>query len=563
MNPASSPAARPVWLRPAILAFAAILLLACFSTEVADSDTFWHLATGKYLLERRQLPIPDPFSFTTYLGTPHPGEEIVRDFNLTHEWLAQIMMYLAYAAGGFGGMVLARAWLMTAFCGLAGLWTYRRCGGFYRALVAAFFTAFIASYFASDRPYQITYVLIMATVMILEYRRRMWLLPPMFLLWANCHGGFFMGFVVLGAYCAESLWRLLRGKPEAGEGRLWLVTAVCVPAAFLNPNGFLAVWVLAAYRQSALQNTLYEWYKPSLWPPTLLDLTIVGALGVLLWQRRRTRVVDWLLLGLFGAAYLSAVRNSNLPAVVAPMLIASLVPWKRVLPAWTDWAAAALIITAIGLPVARGRAFQMRYAAWKYPAGAADFLRAHHVTQPMFNTYEKGGYLMWRCWPEERTFIDGRGLNETVFASYQRMTRYLPATRELLDRYGIQVVVMNAFEANSGTPYVLPLALADPSQKEWKMVFADAGGTVFMRQPPPGVQPLPSREIFSSMEAQCQATLDHDPARPRCARSLAIVFRNAGDAARARRWMGLYLDHVQGRDPADDALYRQLSASGQ
>jgi hypothetical protein len=181
----------------------------------------------------------------------------------------------------------------------------------------------------------------------------------------------------------------------------------------------------------------------------------------------------------------------------------------------------------------------------------------------MFHSFEKGGYLVWRCWPEERSFIDGRGLNETAFADYRRIVKYLPGARELLDRYGIQVVVMNAFEASSGSTYVLPLALADPAEKEWKMVLADAGATVFMRHPPPGIQPLPSARIFAGMEAQCQAILDHDPARPRCARSLANLFRNTRDMARARRWMGLYLDHRPDRNPADDAFYRQLAAAGQ
>jgi hypothetical protein len=565
--PSSPPAALPTWLRPAILALAAILLMACFSTEVSDSDTWLHLETGKYVVDHHQIPNPDPFSFTTYLGKPLPGEETVRAFNLTHSWLGQTIIYLAYAAGGFGGMVLLRALLMTIFCALAGLWTWRRSRGFYRALAAAFVTAFIASYFSSDRPYQITYVLIVATILILEYRRWMWLLPPLFLFWANCHGGFFMGFVVLGAYCAESLWQRWRGRPEPGERRLWLVTAVSVPAAFLNPNGFLTLYILLAYNQSSLTSTIYEWQKPPLWPPSFLNLLLLAAVAVLVWQRRRTRLVDWLLLLLFGAAYLSAVRNSNLLGLVAPALIASYLPWKRatprVLPRWTEWAAALLLLAAIAVPFARGRAFRMRYAEWKYPAGAADFLLAHHVTGPMFNTFDKGGYLVWRCWPEERSFIDGRGLNETAFADYQRMVKYLPGTRELLDRYGIQVVVMNAFEANSGSVYVLPLALADPAEKEWKMVFADAGATVFMRHPPAGVQPLASPEIFAGMEAQCQATLDHDPGRPRCARSLANLFRNARDPARARRWMGLYLDHRPDQNPADDAFYQQLPAAGQ
>ena len=261
----SSPAAPPNWLRPVTLALSAFLLLACFSTEVTDSDTWLHLETGRYVVEYHQIPNPDPFSFTTYLGKPLPGEETVRTFNLTHSWLGQAILYLAYAAGGFGGMVLLRVLLMTAFCALAGLWTWRRSRNFLRSLGAAFFTGFIASYFSSDRPYQITYVLIVCTILILEYRRWMWLLPPMFLFWANCHGGFFMGFVVLGIHCAESLWQRLRGKPEPGERRLWLVTAVSVPAAFLNPNGFLTLYILLAYNQSSLTRTIYEWQKPPLW----------------------------------------------------------------------------------------------------------------------------------------------------------------------------------------------------------------------------------------------------------------------------------------------------------
>jgi hypothetical protein len=189
-------------MRPAIIVLTAILLMACFSTEVADSDTWLHLETGKYVVDPHKLAIPDTFSFTTYLGTPLPSEQTVRAFNLTHEWLSQTLLYLSYAAGGFGGLILLRATLMTAFCLLVGLWTWRRSGGSYRALAATLVTAFIASYFTSDRPYQITYVLIMATILILESRRWMWALPPLFLFWANCHGGFFMGFVVLGIYCA-------------------------------------------------------------------------------------------------------------------------------------------------------------------------------------------------------------------------------------------------------------------------------------------------------------------------------------------------------------------------
>ena len=243
-------------------------------------------------------------------------------------------------------------------------------------------------------------------------------------------------------------------------------------------------------------------------------MLLVAAIAVLVWQRRRTRLVDWILLVLFGAAYLSAVRNSNLLGLVAPVMIAAYLPWKRILPAWTEWAAAVLLIAAIAVPFARGRAFQLRDAEWKYPAGAADFLLTHHITQPMFNTYEKGGYLLWRSWPQERTFIDGRSSNETVFADYLRMERYLPGARRLLDLYGIQVVVMNSLRSQFRR-HVRPAAGARGPRGEG-MENGIRGCRRHHLHAPTSARCASRcrRRDFAGMEAQCQAILDHDPAPP-------------------------------------------------
>jgi hypothetical protein len=51
---------------------------------------------------------------------------------------------------------------------------------------------------------------------ILERRRWMWALVPIFIFWANCHGGYFMGWVMMGAYCGEALLQRLRKQPVEG-----------------------------------------------------------------------------------------------------------------------------------------------------------------------------------------------------------------------------------------------------------------------------------------------------------------------------------------------------------
>src|SRR3989442_12429627 len=188
------------WLRPAIVALGALLLIAYTSTEVGDPDAWWHLKTGQYMLQHHRLPWPDPFSYTTYMGKPtYPGEDQARYFNLTHEWLAQIVLYGAYALGGYAGLVLLRAAMLTGFCAIMGVAVYGRLRSFYAAVAAALLAATTACQFSADRPYLFTFVFLGATVAILEWRRGMWTLPVLFAVWSNSHGGFFMGWVVLGA----------------------------------------------------------------------------------------------------------------------------------------------------------------------------------------------------------------------------------------------------------------------------------------------------------------------------------------------------------------------------
>jgi hypothetical protein len=540
--------AAPVWLRPAILGLSALLLMAWSTPETLDPDTWWHLKTGQYIVQHHGLPVPDPFAFTTYLGKQaYRTEELTRYFNLTHEWLSQILLYLTYASSGFTGLILLRAALITTFCALMGLATYSRTKGFYRSVGAALAAATVACQFTADRPYLFTFVFLAATVAILEFRRwRFWILPALFLVWANFHGGFFVGWLALGAYCAESLFLRLRGKPQPDERLLWLAAIACILVSGINPNGFHVIPVMFSYRSSVLQSSVWEWQYPLPWPPTPFSTLLAGAVAMVFWKRRETRPVDWLLLFGFGTLAMLAVRNIFLAALVGPLLIASYIPWKKAFPAAAEFLVAILLLVGIGIPIVEGKAFQFHAADWKFPGGAADFLLAHHISGRMLNTYEIGGYLIWRLWPQEKVFVDGRALNEAAFQDYQRMAGNADSTtgksaEDLLAQYGIEVIVMDGFEYNSGTPYMLPAALSDPKQTEWKLVYMDSVAVVYMRHPPPDVRVLNSFDALASLESQCSTTIEHEPFRPKCAAGLADLFARIGDGVRARRWQAIYL----------------------
>jgi hypothetical protein len=204
-------------------------------------------------------------------------------------------------------------------------------------------------------------------------------------------------------------------------------------------------------------------------------------------------------------------------------------------------------------------AFRLRVAAWKYPDGAIQFLKQHEVSAPMFNLYEWGGYLMWSAWPGERTFIDGRALNESVFRDYWHVARSMADARQILDHYGVQVLLLEGFEYGTGSVYKLSAILADPAQREWKLVYQDKTAMLFMRTPPPGAAPLDPGQVFASLDAQCSDHLEHLPESPRCALGLGgDLYPRLKMMDRSVHWLERYLALTKSPDPAAERLLQQI-----
>jgi len=533
------------------LALTALFLVGLFSTEISDPDFWWHLKTGQYIVTQHRLPVPDPFAYTTALAPPVSADEAAtRQFNLTHEWLSQAVWYVIYRAGGFGAVVLWKALLLTILCACTGWVAWRRTESALWGIAAALAAAALAVSFDRDRPGILSYVFTAAFLAIFESRRRLWLLPVLAVIWANCHGGFFLGWVVCGAYAVEAV---LRRAPDTR--RVLLMGGLSIVLSGLNPNGYAALATVLRYRQSPLQATLIEWSHGDLWgPPYAFDLLLYGAALAMLLSWKRVRPADWILFAAFAAASITAFRNEMLIGLLAPVLIAAYFPWKRRLPAQAQLAGALLLAAGLIWGCARGEFFQLRAAEWRYPAGAASFLNEHHITAPLFNTYEYGGYLIWK---DQRVFIDGRALSESVFQDYRTILAAPPgepARTALLTKYGVGAMVVNAFEYNAGTLYPIVLALPD-----WKLVYEDPQSLVFVRDLPPGMPALDASRLYDHLDAECRLHVEHDPDLPGCARTLGDYFLRSGDRARARRALELYLEHPYPGDTDARRAYMELS----
>jgi len=567
--PRTNLAPEPNWVRGASLAIAALVLVGLFSTEAADSDFWWHLKTGQYIIQHHSLPVPDPFSFSTAYNPPsNPGDERVQHFNLTHEWLAQALLYCVFWAAGFPGIILARAALLAGFCGFAGLLAARRSKNFYLGLGAALATASVAINFTADRPALFSFFMTGLFLVLLDSGQFLWALPALSLLWANCHGGFFLGWVVLAAYCAASL------LPASGLTRrpmLWISAAISIAVCGLNPNGFEVVATLLRYRRSAMTANLIEWHPPYLWgPPYAFDILLYSSAAVLIYSWRRVRWQDWALFAAFTAASLAAFRNIPLIGFLAPVLIASYFPFRLRMPRFTAWLAPGALGCALAFGIASGSFFQLRAAEWKFPAAAAGYLLQNHVPGPLFNTWEDGGYLIWRLWPEQRVFIDGRALSEASNRDYREILYNLGSDvghvtgprAELLRRYNIQSVVTNTFEYVTGAMYPLALALAD--SPDWQLDYDDTHSIVFRRATQPDAAEIPAklRRVLDHMDAECADYIQHDPRLPLCARTMGRYWAEGAHWDRAYRMLSLYLDHKRTPDPEAERAFQRLVQAG-
>src|SRR5262249_54025578 len=230
-----------------------------------------------------------------------------------------------------------RALLLVAVCLLAGWIAARRTGSRWWGIAATMASATVIADVAVDRPGIVSYLLVVVFIAVLETRRALWVLPFLAVVWANCHGGFFLGWMVCGAYCADALLR-----KDADARRLLLVSASVVLLSGVNPNGFSIVPTLLRYRQSYLTSMISEWKPATVWgKPYGLNVLLYASIPVLALAWRRMRISDCLLFGFFTYASLTAIRNAPYFALMASILIATYFRWKMPLNTTLQYAATA------------------------------------------------------------------------------------------------------------------------------------------------------------------------------------------------------------------------------
>lgn len=492
------------WLRELTLGRLAVALTFVVVFVIAlrpplDVDTYWHLRSGEWEVTHRVVLREDVFSFTR-AGEPW----------INHSWLSQIILYGAYAALGDVGLALFTALFGTA--GMALIYRQMRADPLVRALVMVL-AASAAAVFWSARPQMVSFLgcAVVLTLLRDKWRGgpdRLWLIPPLMLIWANLHGGFALAFVLLALAMAGELIRwLIGGESETAsspartlEGlhllfKLGVVGLASAAAVCVNPFGpRLLLLPFQTVGVGLLQAFIQEWAAPDFhdrrfWPFLALLLALIVALA------RSRRRLDWRELALLvGTGYLAltAARNISIFVLVAAPLLTDAVaelladrgvrfqldrrPQGALALAHAAFLAL-LIVAEVVYAISELRPDALAEAREAIlPVEAVAVLQREAPPGRLFNSYSWGGYILWaaRDYP---VIVDGRTdlYGDALLEPYMDVYLGHPGWADALDEWRINTVLI---ERGS------PLAALVESSADWATLYVDDVAGLYLRKEP-------------------------------------------------------------------------------
>lgn len=497
-----------------------VLFSISFTPVRVSGDEWWHLKTGKYIVEHNyRVPKYDVFAFTS---ANYEWDN--------HEWLTQVIFYKIYqifedrTLGGIRAVILFKTIvLMLTFSIVAYLINLRT----YNCLSAIFF-AILALLVSKKtiyvRPPLISY-LFLALFLTLLYKYKLgklkWgyllSLPLLMILWANMHGGFILGLLVIGFFFTGDIVESLLPKialnlqtnPPLNNYKksislYFSLMLLCLLASLCTPYGYkLYLLTSRVMNDEKLVNMISELAPPNFryvqHYEFLITFILFGGLLSSIWQspveQKKLYFVDFLLLAFFLNQSLHHVRHlplfgiaaSPIAGVIATNLIEKA---KNSLPQQKAVHIEPLFILVIlvfsiytvftplkGEPDSFYRRNRqiingIDYIREDYPIAVADYIIEHNLKGNMFNEANDAGYLIWRLSPEHiKVFTDSRfdifggkfAFDETAISDAYESRNPDYNWKSLLDKYKIDFIVISRWKR---------LASLLPNDPDWKLAYS-------------------------------------------------------------------------------------------
>lgn len=394
-----------------------LLLLGFFHPITAfTQDLGRHLLTGELILRTGTVPQTNLFSYT------------FPDFPfINHHWGSEVIFAMLYHLSGMPGLFALMLILILAAFGLQLFASLKHASPL--ALVIAGLLSLGILFERTDLRPELFSFLLLSVFITLLYRNRgkatqwVWLLLPLQLLWVNLHIYFAVGLIVIGLFFVDAVLTHRRDLKAPQIRQLGLLLGGAVLVSLLNPTGVVGflypLHVFQNYGYTIEENqTVFllqslGFHKPSF--PYLFGyvLLLFLSLGV---NYKKTKPVDWLLCLTFTYLAFSAVRNfpllifaTFLPftfSLTALLKKIPVVPWQKQYREYALYGTLLCLFLWQGYLIVHEHPFG--YGVTPGAEKAVNFLQQEGIKGPLFNNFDIGSYLIYRRYPQERVFVDGR-----------------------------------------------------------------------------------------------------------------------------------------------------------
>jgi hypothetical protein len=124
--------------------------------------------------------------------------------------------------------------------------------------------------------------------------------------------------------------------------------------------------------------------------------------------------------------------------------------------------------------VTLGPAAQARAEAKALPVNAANWITQHKPSGPLFNSYNWGGYLLWRLGPDYPVYVDGRTdvYDDEFLRNFLAIALVSPDYEQRLENTGAKIVLI---EANSVLDHFLE------RWARWREAYRDGLAVIYER----------------------------------------------------------------------------------
>lgn len=377
-----------------------------------DPGTLWHLRLGREILSTGTVPRVDSLTFT------HAGEPWV-----DQSWLFDVGLALVVGHAGWSAAALICALgIASVYSSLArGLLADGRSA--LVVLVVSVLAAGVGAIHFLVRPHLLTLGFVGLTLQVCQQyherkSRRIFLLPLLTVIWANVHGGFLAGpMIVFTAAIGHAISGAWDSDRRRGVKTLLCVGVLCLLAATINPYGLGLYRHVGRLLVSSGVTELIEEYQPvpfgkpdaRAFEWVLLGLVVLPAFSVTRMSRYElAHAVVWLHLSL------ASVRHAPLFALAVAPGLARLLDGLPLSKSESDgfelgrrsaWPILAGVVLSVAVIFGAGLS---RLDPDHWPLAALPVLKGIPADAHLFHEQDWGGLIEAECRPTRKAFLDDR-----------------------------------------------------------------------------------------------------------------------------------------------------------